>query len=134
MVYMKLFSFTKKYPVKTSLVIVLFLIVASFGLRVKTGKAIIPFGGPILNVTYCTCSVNLAITVGAPNGGVFTYDGSGIIDAFYQLFRPGPWVLGSYTPGGSCLSWYMCGTSPCCLADFTTAPPIGTINEVGTSM
>lgn len=131
---MKFFLFAKKHYIVASLVLVLFLIITSFGMRVKSGKAMIPFGGQILNVTYCTCSANLAITVGAPNGGVFTYDGSGMVYSFYQLFRPGPWVLGSYTPGGACLSWYMCGTSPCCLPDFTTAPPIGTISEVGTSM
>lgn len=125
---MKFFLFAKKHYVATSLVVVFFLVVTSFGMRVKSGKAMIPFGGQILSVTYCPCSANLAITVGPPSGGIFTYDGTGMVYPFYQLFRSGPWVLGSYTPGsGGCWVYVTHGCAP-------TAFPIGTISEVGTSM
>lgn len=125
---MKFFLFAKKHYIATSFIVVFFLIITSFGMRVKSGKAIVPFGGQILAVTYCPCSANVAITVGPPAGGVFTYDGSGMVYAFYQLFRPGPWVLGSYIPGSpGCWMFVPHGCVP-------IATPIGTISEVGTSM
>lgn len=131
---MKFFSYVKKHTIVTSSILAVLLIVTSFGVRIKKSKAILQFGGEILNVTYCTCSMNLAITVGPPAGGVFTYEPGATVYAFYQIFRPGPWVLGTDVPGGECLSWYMCGPDPCCLPDFSTAPPVGTIAEVGTSL
>lgn len=130
MMHMRLFSFLKKHPILTSLFFAVFLIVVSFSLRIKSGKAIgvLPFGGQILDVTYCPCSFNLAITVGPPNGGVFTYEpGGSIIKAFYQIFRPGPWVLGWYSPGGVCLDF----CTDCC---YPLRSPTGTISEAGTSM
>ncbi|OIO30907.1 hypothetical protein AUJ77_01015 [Candidatus Nomurabacteria bacterium CG1_02_43_90] len=132
---MKFLNFIKKHAIITSSLFVLLFIITSFGLKIKSTNAIMPFGGKIQKVTYCTCSLNLAILVGPPGPGVFTYEpGASSIKAFYQIFRPGPWVLGSYTPGGVCTSWYICGTSPCCLPDMTTPPPIGTISDAGTSM
>ncbi|OIP65543.1 MAG: hypothetical protein COV32_02910 [Candidatus Yonathbacteria bacterium CG10_big_fil_rev_8_21_14_0_10_43_136] len=125
---MKLFSYTKYRPVIISFVIVIFLIVFSFGMRINSGEAIAPFGGQILNVMYCPCSANIAITVGPPAGGIFSYDGSGMMYAFYQIFRPGPWVLGTYIPGSKgCWQFVPNGCIPLIL-------PIGTISTVGTSM
>ena len=125
---MKFFFLTKKHPFVTSIIIVLFLIVTSFAMRVNSGKAIVPFGGQILSVTYCPCSANIALTVGPPNGGIFSYDGSGMVYPFYQLFRPGPWVLGAYTPGSSgCWQYVVAGCAP-------LLAPIGTISMVGTSL
>lgn len=129
---MRLLSSSKKRPIVISFIIVLFLVVASFGMRIKSGKAIgLPFGGRILDVTYCICSANLQITVGAPKGGVFMYEpGASIIDAWYQIFRPGPWVLGSYTPAGACVQLEYYGGDPYCIPH----PAMGTISEAGTSM
>lgn len=127
---MKFPSFIKRHPIAMSFVFAIFIVTVSFSLRVKAGRAlgIAPFGGRILSVQYCPCSWNLAITVGPPVGGVFTYEpGFSTVRAFYQIFRPGPWVLGTYVPGGSCLTF----CHWCCMpANF----PIGTIDEVGTSM
>lgn len=123
---MKFFSYKKRRPVLFSAIIFFTLIVGSFGLHIKRTKAILPFGGPILLVTPCTCSLNLAITVGPPNSGVFTYE-EGMVYPFYQLFREGPWTLGSYIPGSA--GCWMVG-DPC----YPVLFPIGTIDEVGTSM
>ncbi len=126
---MKFFSYIKRHSIFFSIAAFLLLVVVSFSLKVKQSKAIIPFGGPILSVTMCPCSANLAITVGAPNGGIFTFEpGVTMIKPFYQLFRPGPWVLGNYTPGSTgCWMFFVDGCFP-------LLTPVGTINEVGTSM
>lgn len=124
---MKLPFTIRKKPLILGLVIMVTLVV-SFGFWSKPSKAIIPFGGPILSVAYCPCSQNLVVTIGPPSGGVFTYQpGVTIVDAFYQIFRPGPWTLGNYTPGAACLMYIVVGCAP-------QAFPIGTINEVGTSI
>lgn len=100
--------------------------ITAFTSLVPTAKTM--FGGKILEVVYCPCSFNLAVTVGPPNGGVFTYEpGASIVDSFYQIFRPGPWVLGWYAPGGACLDFCV----DCC---YPMRTPIGTIIETGTSM
>lgn len=125
---MKLPFKIRKRPFVLVLVSIFFLFVVSFGFWIKSSKAIIPFGGPILNVFYCPCSANLAVVVGPPSPGVFMYQpGSTIVYAFYQIFRAGPWVLGNYTPGGACLMFIPYGCAP-------IAYPLGTIMEVGTSL
>lgn len=85
-----------------------------------------PFGGVITSVFYCPCSANLAIVVGPPSPGTYTYQpGVSMVYPFYQIFRPGPWVKGSYIPGtGVCATGYFCAT----------VPTMGTISDVGTSL
>jgi len=118
----------RKSPFIFGITVSLFVVVASFGLFVKPSKAILEFGGPITNVFYCPCSWNLAIAVGLPSPGLFMYQpGVTMVYSFYQLFRPGPWVLGTYTPGGSCMQFIPYGCAP-------MAFPQGTITEVGTSL
>jgi hypothetical protein len=125
---MKLLTITQKHPFVLGITAVLLLLAVSFGFWVKSSKAIIPFGGQITSVFYCPCSGNLAVVVGPPSGGIFMYQpGATIVYAFYQIFRPGPWVLGNYTPGGSCMQFIPYGCAP-------MAWPTGTINEVGTSL
>lgn len=88
------------------------------------------FGGPILLSQTCTCSSGQLIVVGPPVPGIFVLQlplSVGTVFPFGQLFRPGPWVLGSYTPGGICLI----GVPPFCTS---LAQPKGTILTVGTSM
>lgn len=96
----------------------------------KTVYGIGAFGGRITAIRYCICSANLEVTVGPPSGGVFIYQpGASMLYAYYQIFRPGAWVLGSYSPGGSCVQ-LIPGTPPWCLP----YPAMGTITQAGTSL
>jgi hypothetical protein len=125
---MKLPTITRKRSFILGTAAILLLLGVSFGLWVKSSKAIIPFGGPITSVFYCPCSANLAVVVGPPSPGIFMYQpGASTVYAFYQIFRPGPWVLGNYVPGGACMMFIPYGCAP-------MAFPMGTINEVGTSL
>jgi len=129
---MKFFSFVKNHPIIAGCFLFVFLIVISFGLRIKSGKAIgLPFGGQIMAVTYCIDQTNFVVTVGPPVGGQFTYAG-GMLYSFYQIFRPGPWVLGTYTPGSVGCTWTICTSHGCYVVILSS--PVGVINEVGTSM
>ncbi|TSC61454.1 MAG: hypothetical protein G01um101448_342 [Parcubacteria group bacterium Gr01-1014_48] len=85
------------------------------------------FGGRIKKVEVCTCSGSLNLTIGLPRPRQLLYvPGASILYAFYQIFRPGPWTLGMYTPGAVCLMAQKFCTP-------VTIPPIGTIRIVGTS-
>jgi hypothetical protein len=87
----------------------------------------IPFGGPILATWWCTCSGGIALTIGPPVGGNYVFQfGTSIPFAFGQVFRPGPWTLGTQIPGGVCLYFVGIGCAP--------YPAIGTIAMVGTSL
>lgn len=86
---------------------------------------LLPFGGKIKTVTYC-CN-GIKIKVGSPKGGTFMY--SWITSRpylYYQFWRPGPWALGTYSIGGSCVTI----TSEC----ESSEPVQGTINMIGTSL
>lgn len=64
------------------------------------------FGGRILGVQYCTCSFNLLLYVGPPKGGSFIYSpGISTLYKYYQVFRGGPWALGTSTGRGVCLQY-----------------------------
>lgn len=118
----------RKSPIILGASVLLLVFAVSFGFWVKSSKAIIPFGGPVTAVAYCPCSGNLAIVVGPPGPGIFMYQpGASTVYSFYQIFRPGPWVLGTYTPGGSCMMFIPYGCAPMLF-------PMGTIDEVGTSL
>ena len=82
---------------------------------------VLPFGGRISNVLFC-CN-GLTIAVGPPRPGVFLFTFGSILHAYYNIFQPGPWVLGLANPGGVCL------TLPFCFP----MPVEGTIVRVGTS-
>ena len=124
---MKLFSQEKnKRTLLLGMVGVLLLFVASFGLWVRSTNAILGFGGKSVYVYYCPCSANLAVFVVGVKGGVYTFQpGVSQLFAWYQIWRAGPWVLGTYAPPGVCL-WYI----PYGCAGF---PTMGTMIEVGTS-
>lgn len=97
-----------------------------FGFGKETSKtdAATPFtfGGMIEDVEYCCNGV--AITIGPPSPGVFMFDDSSQLYSYYNIFSPGPNVVGSATPGGICKDiFYECLPS----ATF------GTIVQVGTS-
>jgi len=100
------------------------LIVSSFIFWPRLAEAILGgfgFGGIILGVTPCLNGI--LFTIGPPRGGLFMWMPGTLIFAYAQL-RPGPWALGGYTPGGSCI--------------LPTVPPIiipalGTMTMIGTS-
>jgi len=129
---MKFFSFVEGHPIIAGCFLAVFLIVIFFGLWIKSGKAVgIPFGGQILSITICPVQGNHVVNIGAPMGGVFTYSG-GMLYSYYQIYRAGPWTVGTYTPNGPRCTKIVCGGSSCW--EVPVAFPIGTIEMVGTSM
>ena len=103
-----------------------FLLVASLGVYIKTSEAILPTGGRILYTWYCTCSGGVALLLGTPTPGVYiVQEGATVPYSAYQLYRPGPVILGKSSPGGICLfvatpCWGFAGE--------------GTLLQVGTSI
>ncbi len=88
----------------------------------------IPFGGPITLTFYCTCSMGIALTIGPPVGGTFVFQfGKSIPYAYGQVYRPGPWTLGTWTTGGEC-EFYV---PP---AECVSYPVMGVIDKIGTSL
>ncbi|MBI2100633.1 MAG: hypothetical protein HYT47_01270 [Candidatus Vogelbacteria bacterium] len=94
------------------------------GLR-ASGQGLIPFGGRILVVEYCCNGV--AITVGAPRPGRFLITSGTVIFPYYNVFTPGPNVLGTALPAGG---------TPCfeaiafCLVPL---PVLGIVDKIGSS-
>lgn len=131
---MKFLHYIKKHTIFFS-IIVLLLLAVSYGSKVKSGKAIVPFGGVITAVTPCDCSVGYMIIVAGPTtAGAFLYQtGVSILFPWYEIFTPGPFVLGTYIPGAVC----MIGVPPACTDAFMGAgaePYNGTIEMVGSSL
>lgn len=125
---MKFFSYIRRRPILVGIIATLSLFVASFSVWVRSSKAVLPFGGSILSVTYCTCSGNVALTLGPPTPGIYSYNPySTVLFPFQQVYRPGPWILGGYVPEAVCLV----GVPPACTAG---SAPFGTITMAGTSM
>lgn len=106
-----------------------FLIIVSMGMFIKTSEAILPVGGRILYTWYCTCSGGVAAVLGPPTPGLYTIFqlGATIPYTAYELYRPGPVILGSAYPSGACY-WYV---PPAECVGFETE---GTLNQVGTSV
>ncbi len=123
---MKFFSKVNKRAFLLTLAALFFLLVASFGVGIKSSNAMLGFGGKIVAVRPCLCSANLAVFVVGVKGGVYTFQpGVSLLFAQYQIWRPGPWVLGTYAPGGVCLRYRFLGC--------TGFPTMGTMITVGTS-
>jgi len=92
------------------------------------GGAGVSFGGMITAVTYCTCNFNILLTIGPPAGGVFVYQtGASMTYMYGQVYRPGPWTLGLYTPGAGICMMYAGVTC-------TQYPSTGMITMIGTSL
>lgn len=93
------------------------------------GVAVAPFGGEITASILCTCSLGQLITVGPPMGGTFVFQVPGSIPfPMGQFYRPGPFILGNYTPGAVCMMVVPTGCAP------NPITPIGTIEMAGTSL
>ncbi len=85
----------------------------------------VPFGGWIVNAVWCLCSGGILLTISPPVPGTFVFQfGRSIPFAYGQVFRPGPAVLGTWTPGGICSTGFFC----------TPIPAMGTIGIIGTSL
>ncbi len=96
----------------------------SLNWRMARGQSnIFNFGGEIEDVQYCCDGV--AIMIGTPRPGWFKIGPGTILYSWYNVFEAGPRALGTYRPGGSCLTI----DSMCEL----TLPLQGTIIQVGTS-
>jgi len=68
------------------------------------GGGMIPFGGKILTANFCTCSFNWGIKIGPPKGGNFIYQpGASQLFAWYKIFTPGAWALGTASGGAACM-------------------------------
>ncbi len=105
--------------------ILLFLVTGIFNYKIKKTGALIPlpFGGRIGAVVYCLNGV--LITVSPPRPGLLMFGFAVTVPfAYYQFYRPGPAIKGTYIEGGECV------LPP-------PAPPIpamGTMLMVGTSL
>lgn len=107
-----------------SFVFVVFVLIP---MQQTDAQAGIPFGGVIANVTYCTCSFNTLLTIAGPSSGNLVFQpGVSIPFPYGQVYRPGPFVLGTYAPGGTCLLW----VGKFCVP----LPATGTIIMIGTSL
>ena len=98
--------------------------------RVKAASFGVPFGGKIRNVIVCTCPANfgLQITVGPPRPGIFMYKpGISRLFSYFNIFRPGPYVLGIASGYNPCLQYTGTGCIP-----LSTGGPL--IRLVGTSL
>lgn len=83
-------------------------------------------GGQIQQVTMCCNGVK--IKVGQPNSGSFLYlPGKSTLYAYYNIFMPGPWVLGTASGIGVCQK--LISFPPCA----QTEKVDGIIDIIGTS-
>lgn len=86
------------------LFIFLFLAAGIFNYKIKKTDALIPlpFGGRIGAIVICTNGI--LVTVSLPRPGVFLYQFVSTIPfAYYQFYRPGPAIKGTYFEGGECV-------------------------------
>lgn len=95
---MKIFSYIRCHSKLLSIVVFFVLIAVSFGMNVKSSKALLGFGGEIVNVIPCIDEASYAIVIGTPKPGVYIWTPATIMYQYYNLWTPGPWVLGGYIP------------------------------------
>jgi hypothetical protein len=95
------------------------------------------YGGPITNVTYCTCpydfGVMLTIEDKSQNGQILKifYDPyTSLLRAYYNIWKPGPQVLGAYIPSPQACE--MISIHGCYIYDMTSGT-IDSIKGIGTT-
>ena len=79
------------------------------------------FGGRVISSTPCLDGATTLIVVGPPRPGAFAYVQNSVILYNKKMPIQNRWVIGSYIPGGACV---------------TPAGPVplqGTIRQIGTS-
>jgi hypothetical protein len=94
----------------------------------------VPFGGIIVIPIPCICSLGLLIHIipighTSPPAVIFTF--GSILYAFYNLFRPGTYLLGNYDIPLMC--WILIPAPPFCIP-YPLMPIAPRILDVGTSM
>ncbi len=121
------FSLKKKLSTFVFIMAFVFVVFVLLPMEQIDAQAGVPLGGTISYVTYCTCSFNYLLTVVGPSPGNFVFQpGASVPFPYGQVYRPGPFVLGTYTTGGICLMYagYFC----------YALPSNGTITMIGTSL
>ena len=109
---------------KSFICLFLGIICVSFIFSAKPAEAILGFGGRILNIT--PCANGSLLLIGSPRPGLFMWTPATLTFSWYQQWRPGPWALGGYIPGGACA----CPYGQC---EVGAIPALGTIMMIGTS-
>lgn len=102
------------------------------GSVVGSGTGVQYFGGRITMVTYCTCSASILLDIQDYTRGyvsVLYTPGVSRLYANYQVFSPGPSVIGGYVSGGTCQVYS--GTQ--CNSQGSPMGTINTIHGIGTS-
>ncbi len=102
--YMIFFSLPRGRQILLAVAITISLVVVSYSINIKSSNALLGFGGQILMVVPCIDEASYAIIVGTPSPGVYIWTPATILIKHWNLWTPGPWVLGTYipTPGLTC--------------------------------
>lgn len=98
------FSLPRGRQILLAVAITISLVVVSYSINIKSSNALLGFGGQILMVVPCIDEASYAIIVGTPSPGVYIWTPATILIKHWNLWTPGPWVLGTYipTPGLTC--------------------------------
>ena len=108
-----------------ALVLAIFLVFTAWGVKKTESQSLTAFGGKILSVQYC-CN-GIMLTIGPPSAGTYMYYWATKLYANYNVFEPGPYVLGRGGKGGFCSNLY--NYPPCFRITSTT----GFFTMMGTS-
>jgi len=97
----------RKFFINKIIIIPLVLVIFALSIpfKAEAGPGL-PFGGQILSVIPCLCSANLLITmrpIGPLSPPQVIFGPSSILFPFYQLWRPGAYLLGNYGPPVPCV-------------------------------
>jgi len=114
----------KKFNLILALVMAIGAVTLAWGGRERAlGQGVLAFGGRIILVEYCCNGV--AITVGPPRPGRFLLTSGTILYPYYNVYTPGPSVLGTAIPGGICHE-----AATACVVPI---PVAGTVTMIGSS-
>ena len=83
-----------------ALVLAIFLVFTAWGVKKTESQSLTAFGGKILSVQY-SCN-GIMLTIGPPSAGTYMYYWATKLYANYNVFEPGPYVLGRGGKGGYC--------------------------------
>ena len=94
----------------------------------NASKGVYNVGGPISNITPCTCSANFLLYITDVRGMVIPVMYQPGVTLLYKMYTPmvGVNTLGQYVSGGTCLIYVGTGCS-------SGGTPIGTLIQLGTS-
>lgn len=117
------------------LVVLMFFYPLSFLIPKQAEAISLPFGGIIIFPVPCICSYSLLIhiiPIGASSPPAVNFiPGVSQLYSFFNLFRPGAYLLGTYGPPSPC--FILVPFPPFCIP-YPLAPAAPTIILVGTSI